>query len=463
MGLAELTLETFRDPAGSLRVDGNRVLRRVNAEAAGAALAFLRSDLAHKWVEQGRLIETRFPASEDRELTLEHPRIFFPSYPWEWTPAAWIAAADLTLDFCEALLERGWILKDATPLNILFEGARPVFVDVLSVEAHDPASPLWLAYGQFVRTFLLPLAAYAWLGWPLTATIYKRDGYEPGDLAPWLGMGRRWREPFRSLVTLPLMLEKSGGAGSGAPSQVHQAPEVAAGVLRRNLGNLRKHLRRVEAQIHGHRGASRWSDYAQSADHYAGEDQQRKRGFVREALEAAVARHVLDLGANSGVYSRIAVEAGADVVAWDTDLPATGENWREAQARGLPVTALIANPARPTPAAGWRTAENLSLLDRARGRFDCVMMLGFIHHLLLSEQIPLSEIAGLLRELTTGWAIVEWVPGPDPRFVDLLRGREALYGHLDEPAFLEAVERHFTVVLREALPNGRVLFLLQAR
>ncbi|MGB7136118.1 MAG: methyltransferase type 12, partial [Acidobacteriaceae bacterium] len=174
MGLAELTLETFRDPAGSLRVDGNRVLRRVNAEAAGAALAFLRSDLAHKWVEQGRLIETRFPASEDRELTLEHPRIFFPSYPWEWTPAAWIAAADLTLDFCEALLERGWILKDATPLNILFEGARPVFVDVLSVEAHDPASPLWLAYGQFVRTFLLPLAAYAWLGWPLTATIYKR-------------------------------------------------------------------------------------------------------------------------------------------------------------------------------------------------------------------------------------------------------------------------------------------------
>jgi len=91
------------------------------------------------------------------------------------------------------------------------------------------------------------------------------------------------------------------------------------------------------------------------------------------------------------------------------------------------------------------------------------MMLGFIHHLLLSEQIPLSEIAALLRELTTGWAIVEWVPGSDPRFVDLLRGREALYGHLDERAFLDAVERHFTVVLREALPNGRVLFLLQAR
>ena len=91
------------------------------------------------------------------------------------------------------------------------------------------------------------------------------------------------------------------------------------------------------------------------------------------------------------------------------------------------------------------------------------MMLGLIHHLLLSEQIPLGEILGLLRELTAGWAIVEWVPASDPRFVDLLRGREELYEHLDEAAFLRAAEPHFIVVLREALPNGRVLFALQGR
>jgi SAM-dependent methyltransferase len=172
---------------------------------------------------------------------------------------------------------------------------------------------------------------------------------------------------------------------------------------------------------------------------------------------------VLDLGANSGVYSRIAAECGASVVAWDTDVPATEENWREALRLKLKIAPMIANPARPTPAAGWRNAESLALLDRARGRFDCVMMLGLIHHLLLSDQIPLAEIAALLRELTTGGAIVEWVPATDPRFVDLVRGRDELYGHLDEAAFARAAETHFTVVLREALPNGRVLFLLQAR
>lgn len=463
MGIAELTLETFRDPAGSLRIAGDRVLRRVRPDQATAALEFLQSDLARTWVEQGRLIETRFLDSEAGELTLEHPRVFFPSYPWEWTPAAWIAAADLTLDLCEALLERGLILKDATPLNILFEGWRPVFVDVLSIEERDPGSPLWLAYGQFVRTFLLPLAAYAWLGWPLSASIQKRDGYEPADLVPFLGLSQRWREPFRSLVTLPLMLEKSGSQTASASARVRQPPGVALDVLRRNVANLRKHLRRIERKMQARRPASRWSGYTDSADHYSGEDQKLKKNFVRDALGAAQARHVLDLGANTGVYSRMAAEAGADVVAWDTDLEASSENGRQAREHHLAVTALVANPARPTPAAGWRNAENLSLLDRTRGRFDCVMMLGLIHHLLLSEQIPLSEIAALLRELTTSWAIVEWIPASDARFVDLLRGRDALYGHLDEDAFLLAAERHFTVVLREELPNHRVLFLLQAR
>jgi len=462
MATAELTLETFRDPAGSVRITGDRVLRQVRPERAEGALRFLQSPAAREWVEQGKLIETRFIESQDGRPTLEHPRVFFPSYPWEWTPSAWVRAADLTLDLCEGLLVHGLILKDATPLNILFRGAQPVFVDVLSIEERDPASPLWLAYGQFVRTFLLPLAAYLCLGWPLGASIEKRDGYEPADLAPYLSLWQRWREPFRSLVTLPLMLETSGGR-SAQNTRVRQSREVALAVVRRNLGALRRHLRRLEQGLGSKQRASRWSGYANAADHYSADDHKQKRQFVRDALRAAVPRHVLDLGANSGVYSRIAAECGAHVVAWDTDLQATEQNWREALRLDLNIAPLIANPARPTPAAGWRNAENLALLDRSRERFDCVMMLGLIHHLLIAEQIPLAEIAALLRELTTSWAIVEWVPATDPRFVDLVRGRDELYGHLDEAAFTLAMETHFSVALREALPNARVLFLLQAR
>jgi hypothetical protein len=79
---------------------------------------------------------------------------------------------------------------------------------------------------------------------------------------------------------------------------------------------------------------------------------------------------------------------GASVVAWDRDLSASERNWQQACEERREVQAVIADAARPTPATGWRNAESLGLLDRAYGRFDCVMMLGLVHHLLISDQIP---------------------------------------------------------------------------
>lgn len=455
--------ETFRDPAGSLRIEGDRVLRTVRGEYAATAIQFLCSTIAQRWVETGRLIPTEIldrPDGADVSVRMEHPRIFFPSYPWEWTPGQWTAAAELTLDLCEGSLEQGLVLKDATPLNVLFDGSQPVFIDVLSIEARDTTSPIWLAYAQFVRTFLLPLAAHKYLGWPLAASLQKRDGYEPADLYPYLSITQRWTTPFRSLVTLPYLLERRKNSSSlTSTNRWKQSPEVATAMLRRNLRTLRKTLHTL---IPSDR-ESRWSSYTQTADHYSDADAAQKQAFVGTVLETIRPLTVLDLGANTGVYSRIAAEDGARVVAWDTDIAACEQNWRLAQTGKLPVQVLVADPARPTPAAGWMNAESQSLLDRAHKRFDCVLMLGFIHHLLLADQIPLDSIAELVRSLTIRWAIVEWVPPTDPRFAELLRGRDSIYGHLNEAAFLDAFENCFSVVQREQLNNGRILFLLEVQ
>ena len=92
----------------------------------------------------------------------------------------------------------------------------------------------------------------------------------------------------------------------------------------------------------------------------------------------------------------------------------------------------MANIARPTPAAGWRNREQLSLLDRLTGKFDMVLMLAVIHHLILREQVPLAHIADLCASLTRRWLVLEWVPPSDPMFQEWLRGRDDLYGHLTE-------------------------------
>src|SRR5579884_1549933 len=150
---------TFRDPAGSLRFEEGEAVRRINDASRADVLAFLGSSFCRSAQQRGDLIAAEVEET-DSALTLRHPRIPFPTYPWEWTPPQWLAAAELTIDLCEHALESGLILKDATPLNILFHGARPVFVDILSFEPREPTSSLWLAYGQFVRTFLLPLVMH---------------------------------------------------------------------------------------------------------------------------------------------------------------------------------------------------------------------------------------------------------------------------------------------------------------
>jgi SAM-dependent methyltransferase len=453
---------TFRDPAGSLYFEDSKVFRHVRPAFAREAESFLASPLAQKWMESGRMVPTIIAGRDaDGSLVLEHERIVYPTYPWEWTPGQWAAAGELTLDLCEESLAAGLILKDATPLNVLFRNADPVFVDVLSFDKRKPGNPIWLAYGQFVRTFLLPLAANRYLGWPLVASMERRDGYEPADLYPYLMRRRRWTAPLRSLVTLPHLLERkaNASAASGTTPTHQQSPEIATQVLRGTLKKLRRTLRALTPPPR----ASRWSDYTTTASHYTPEDHARKAAFVERALIQAAPHSVLDVGGNTGHYSRIAVRAGARVIAWDTDVQAADANWREARASHEAILPLVANISRPTPAVGWQNSENLSLLERSQGAFDCVMMLGVIHHMLLIDQIPLPAIFDLLRRLTTRWAIVEWVPAKDSQFQQLCRGRQQIYAHLDESAFLAAADQHFQRRLVENLPNGRSLWLFESK
>jgi hypothetical protein len=161
------------------------------------------------------------------------------------------------------------------------------------------------------------------------------------------------------------------------------------------------------------------------------------------------------------VYSRIAAEAGASVVAWDSDARAGDLNWQAADSANLQILPLVADFARPTPAVGWRGTENKSLLDRTRGRFDCVLMLGVLHHLLIGDQIPLAAILDQVGEISTRWAVLEWIPTGDRHFAELCQGREELSAHLSEDYLHETLSRRFCIRDREQLANGRSLWLLE--
>jgi hypothetical protein len=110
--------------------------------------------------------------------------------------------------------------------------------------------------------------------------------------------------------------------------------------------------------------------------------------------------------------------------------------------------------ARPSPPLGWRNVEQSSFLDRARGKFDCVLMLALVHHLLVNERVPLSEIFRLAAELSTGSLIIEYVGPGDPMFQKIARGRDWLHADLTPAVFEREAERWFHIADSFASPNS---------
>lgn len=407
-------------------------------------------------------LRDRFGSLDDC-VVAEHERIPFPSFAYEWSPLMLYAAAELTLDLAEGLLKDHLGLKDATPYNILFRGPDPVFVDLLSFERRHPGDPTWLPYAQFLRTFLLPLAAYKFFGLsPDHVLMTRRDGLEPEEVYRWASPSRKLRPPFLGLVSMPTWLGARHSPDDTKPYERHlmENTEKAEFILQSLFRRLRRQLHKLAPK----NASSVWSTYMTSNNNYSSEHFQAKDRFVAQALSECSPASLLDVGCNLGHFSVIGAKAGARVVSIDYDPVVVDEVWRRARAEHLSILPLVVNLTRPSPSIGWRNLENPSFLDRARGSFEAVLMLAVIHHMLVTERIPLDEIISQAAELTTRWLVIEFIGPEDSMFRRLTRGREELHRGLNREVFESVAIRRFEIVRSQHLDDThRWLYLLRKR
>lgn len=485
---------SFRDPAGCCCSCNGRVLRFVAAEAISEFEHFLQTNCARQFIARKQFVSTR-RLNENEIATLrespelqpvfhaqpggavfEHERIPFPSYPHEWPPEMLWAAGRLTLELAQAALADGFGLKDATPHNILFRGSEPVFIDALSFERRKPGDPIWKPHAQFVRTFLLPLLANRRWGLPL-AEIFttRRDGLEPEDVYRLCGPLEKIKPRTLSLVSIPTWLSRRAGPDDQKIYQPHLLAntEKAQFILESLFKRLERTLDSLKPVA---QKKSAWSDYM-ATHSYADPAFAAKEKFVREALREFKPARVLDAGANTGHFSALAAQAGAEVVAVDLDAACAGAIWRRAREQKLDILPLVVNLAHPSPALGWRNGECPSFLDRATGlhragaassapagAFDGVLLLALIHHLLVTERIPLEEILRLAYDVTNSLLVIEFVDPKDEMFRRLTRGREHLHAALDMKMFEQACLPYFEIVRSLALPGTqRRLYCLKRR
>jgi hypothetical protein len=448
---------SFRDPSGFLFRRDGRLYRQVNAcyrehydllMASGLYDALRGADLLIPHTEAEAA-----PAEPDTAYKVLAPEVVpFISYPYEWCFSQLKDAALATLRIQKLALEHDLVLKDASAYNLQFHRGKPVLIDTLSFEAYHQGRP-WIAYRQFCQHFLAPLALMAHVDVRLGQLLRIHLDGVPLDLASGL---LPWRTRLSPGLGIHLHLH--------AKSQARHAGKAAAPVgrvSRMALLGLTDSLESTVRKLTWSPQGTEWADYYADTS-YSEAGRAEKQRIVTEFVGRANPLTAWDLGANTGVFSRIAAARGTQTVAFDLDPAAVERSYLESRAAGeeylLPLVLDLSNP---SPGIGWCNRERASLLER--GPVDLALALALVHHLAISNHLPFPAVADFLADLCTH-LIIEFVPKDDPQVQRLLATREDIFTDYARAAFEAAFVARFTTLASAPIPDAtRVLYLMQKR
>jgi hypothetical protein len=446
---------SFRDPSGVVLRENGVVLRQVN-KCYQPQYDALMEKLYAPLTGAGLLLEHAeqdAPARDASAYRLIRPvQIPYISYPYEWCFGQLKDAALTTLRIHRAALDQDMILKDASAYNIQFLRGRPVLIDTLSFDFYHPGSP-WPAYGQFCRHFFAPLMLMAHRDLRLSQLLRVYIDGIPLDLASAL-LGRK--------------------GGFSARQHIHWHARATRRHAQDGKGQVRKvsiskfsHTALIDSLIRAVEGLSlkgvvtEWGDYYRHTN-YSDAAAQAKEGLVARYLDEVKPRTAWDLGANDGRYSRLALKAGGEsVVAFDVDPIAVERSYHAVYAAREPMLPLVLDLTNPSPPMGFANRERTGILDRQTP--DCVLMLAVVHHLVISNNLPLGVLAEWLASFAAH-LIIEFVPKEDSQVRTLLATRDDIFPDYTQDGFERAFGERFDLLRSEPVEgSARRLYLMRAK
>jgi hypothetical protein len=448
---------SFRDPSGFLFTSGDKFYRQVNQVYQQNYAHLMDAGLYQALVDDGLLISHRevdIPALQP-ELAykiIQPEPIEFISYPYEWCFSQLKEAALLTLAIQKKALSYGMTLKDSSAYNIQFYQGRPILIDTLSFELYQEGQP-WVPYRQFCQHFLAPLSLMSYrdvrLGQLLRVYI---DGV-PLELASRL-------LPYRSRFKLSLLLHIHLHASSQkryAAQQSQPKGQVSKVALMGLIDSLESGVRKLRWSPAG----TDWGSYYEEHN-YTKEGLEHKRRIIEDFLATIRPSNVWDLGANIGLFSRLATQLDIPTIAFDIDAGAVEQNYLECRKKGEKnLLPLILDLTNPSPSIGWNNRERMSFLERAPA--EAVFALALIHHLAIANNVPLDNLASFFHQIGR-WLVIEFIPKSDSQVQRLLATRADIFPDYTFEAFERIFGQIFTIHRVEAIEGSeRRLYLMEKR
>jgi hypothetical protein len=456
MGAAYAQGGSFRDPSGTVFLSEGELYRQVNVGYREEYSKLMESGLYARLISEGLLIpheEARVPPIDPSKslLVLKPFKVPFISYPFEWCFGQFKAAALATLKIQKIAMEFGMTLKDASAYNIQFHQGRPVLIDTLSFNVLRNGAP-WAAYRQFCQHFFAPIMLMAKVDITLGRLMRVYLDGIPLDVASAI-------LPFRTFFSLPAFIhihlhgwaQKPRRKWAGPP-EGNVSKNQLAGIVDSLDGVIRNSKLKVKKSV--------WADYYAETNYSSGAFA-HKQAVVKHLLEKTAPRVVWDLGANTGLFSRLASDAGIPTLAFDLDPLAVECNWNQLlEKKESDLLPLVMDLGNPTPGIGWENSERDSLFARANA--DTVMALALVHHLAITLNIPFGHIVRFMARLAEH-VIIEFIPKADSQVAGMLASREDVFPEYCEREFETAFAKIFTLVEKIPLQDSRRIVYLFTR
>ena len=421
----------------------------------------MKSGLYHNLVRNNLLIPHKevksvpFQSKQAYKIIQPEP-VSFISYPYEWCFSQLKNAAFATLEIQKKALEYEMSLKDASAYNIQFCENQPALIDTLSFEKYKKGKP-WVAYRQFCQHFLAPLALMSHTDIHLNklAAIFI-DGI-PLDLASKL-------LPFKTRFNFSLFLHihmHSKTQERFSDKHLHEKYKSQKTMSELSMHGLIDSLKTAIKKMKYNPDKSHWVNYYKDNNYYS-KSFEHKKQIVGDFLKKTKPEIVWDMGANTGVFSRIACGSGVHVIAFDMDPDVVEINYRECiKNKETYLLPLVIDLNNPSPNIGWANTERMTLMERGPG--DTVMALALLHHLAVSNNLGFSKIAEFFSSICKS-LIIEFIPKDDSQVQRLLSSREDIFPDYNQKYFEKIFRNYFHIKESGKIKDSkRIIYLMKNR
>jgi hypothetical protein len=404
-------------------------------------------------------------------LILEH-ELLVAALPSSWSLGHLKDALDLTLKLSLNLNKFGFCLKDFLPENIVFDGTKPFFIDfssiTLSSTLHEidwikiesgGKNPIkYLLKQQLLPYFLIPIFLGYLNSQDIMRSFLQNNYCNSGARQPSirdLELFKFKKRNFSTSLKIVSFLILFGKL---------QNLNINFQLIRWIVKSLEKNLRVP---------MSAYSNYYSDKGEDSNLNQKSKWNNKQKNVATVISKYapcsLLDLGSNTGWFSELAAQNGANVIALDQDISSIHELYLKSKVMKMDITPLVISFEELVSEQELDTEFGIQVNGDSRklpdDRFnsDIVLALGLIHHLCLGSGYSIDSIMKILALLTNKCLIIEFIYLNDEKILsnpDFFANLSNRRNNYDLKKVIDQGQKYFREYrILESFPNTRCLIM----